>query len=70
MVNGGEHESAGEALGGIRRGRHDRPSVTSGGGGVEEGALGRAKKALICGLVPCFVDGLTSLRPLPSTLSA
>ena len=27
-------ESAGEALGGIRRGRHDRPTVTGGGAGA------------------------------------
>ena len=33
MVNGGERESAREALGCIRRGRNDRPSVTGGGGG-------------------------------------
>ena len=34
MVTGGECESAGEALGGIRRRRHDRPSVAGRGGGA------------------------------------
>ena len=30
----GERESAWEALGGISRGRYEKPSVTGGGGGV------------------------------------
>ena len=67
LVSGGECETAGEALGGIRRGRLDRPQSQVGGAYVlvDEGAFGREKGAPRRQLEPRSSERVTSGKERP-----
>ena len=74
-LNGGERESAGKALGGIKQGRRDRPSVTGVGVGApfffwRRGRLEEKKghpEVTAVWFRVLWMD--INLRPLPSTLT-